>query len=97
MEEQSSEPLEIVNFISEYTTRCEEDILSFTGCRKGKKEIVLKIMDFADSYLKTIRRDRSKKFYYYDMNNYALNPDNILISWQSIRSIIRNGKRSSVR
>ena len=57
MEEQSSEPLEIVNFISEYTTRCEEDIYHLPVVERGKRKLFLKIMDFADSYLKTIRRN----------------------------------------
>ena len=71
MEEQSSEPLEIVNFISEYTTRCEEDIYHLPVVEKGKKEIVLKNYGFCRQLFEGYKKDRSKKFYYYDMNNYA--------------------------
>lgn len=71
MEEQSSEPLEIVNFISEYTAECEEDIYHLPVVEKGKKEIVLKNYGFCRQLFEGYKKDRSKKFFYYDMNNSA--------------------------
>ena len=58
--EQSSEPLEIVNFISEYTTRCEEDIYHLPVVEKGKKEIVLKNYGFCRQLFEDYKKDRSK-------------------------------------
>ena len=70
-EEQSSEPLEIINFISEYPVRCEQDIYNIPVVEKSKKEIVLKNYNACRQLFETYKKDRSKKFFYYDMNNYA--------------------------
>ena len=70
-EEQSSEPLEIINFISEYTTRCEQDIYNLPVVEKSKKEVVLKNFAACKQLFENYKRDKSMKFFYYDMNNYA--------------------------
>lgn len=71
MEEQSSEPLEIINFIAEYANRCELDIFHIPVVEKGKKEIVLKSFHTCKQLFDSYKKERGKKFFYYDMNNYA--------------------------
>lgn len=70
-EEQSAEPLEIVNFIAEYTNRCEYDIFHMPVVEKNKKEIVLKSFQTCKQLFETYKKEKNKKFFYYDMNNYA--------------------------
>lgn len=70
-EEQSSEPLEIINFISEYTARCEHDIYNIPVVEKAKNEIVLKNFNACRQLFEMYKKDHSKKFLYYDMNNHA--------------------------
>ncbi len=70
-EEQSSEPLEIINFISEYPARCEQDIYNIPVVEKSSKEIVLKNYNACRQLFEAYKKDYSKKFFYYDMNNYA--------------------------
>lgn len=71
LEEQSAEPLEIINFISEYTTRCEQDIYNLPVVEKTKKEVALKGFAACRQLFETYKRDKSMKFFYYDMNNHA--------------------------
>lgn len=71
MEEQSAEPLEIINFISEYTARCEHDIYHIPVVEKGKKEARLKTFQASRQLFELYKKDPSKKFFYYDMNQYA--------------------------
>ena len=70
-EEQSSEPLEIISFISEYTARSEHDIYNIPVVEKSKNEIILKNFNACKQLFELYKKDHSKKFYYYDMNNYA--------------------------
>lgn len=70
-EELSSEPLEIVNFISEYQTRCEHDIYNIPVVEKSGKEIVLKNYNACKQLFEMYKKDHGKKFFYYDMNNSA--------------------------
>ena len=70
-EEQSSEPLEIVQFISEYPSRCEQDIYHIPVVEKTNKEVVLKSFQACKQLFETYKKDPSMKFFYYDMNNYA--------------------------
>lgn len=70
-DEQSTEPLEIVNFVSEYTTRCEQDIYNIPVIEKNKKEIILKGFNECKQIFEAYKKERSKKFTYYDMNNHA--------------------------
>lgn len=68
-EEQSSEPLEIVNFISEYTGRCEQDIYHLPVVEKTKKEVVLKSFPVCRQLFESYKREAPGKFFCYDMNN----------------------------
>lgn len=70
-EEQSSEPLEIIQFISEYPSRCENDIYNIPVVEKSKNEVVLKNFNACKQLFEMYKKDRSKKFFCYDMNNYA--------------------------
>ena len=70
-EEQSSEPLEILNFISEYQSRCEQDIYNIPLVEKSKNEIVLKNYNACRQIFEGYKKDALKKFFYYDMNNSA--------------------------
>lgn len=70
-EEQSSESLEIINFISEYPVRCEHDIYNIPVVEKSKNEVILKNYNACKQLFEMYKKDHSKKFFYYDMNNYA--------------------------
>lgn len=70
-EEQSSDPLEIVNFISEYPNRCEQDIYNIPLVEKSKNEIILKNYNACRQIFEGYKKDPAKKFFYYDMNNSA--------------------------
>lgn len=70
-EEQSSEALEIINFISEYPSRCEHDIYNIPVVEKTKNEVLLKNFNANRQLFEMYKKDHSKKFFYYDMNNYA--------------------------
>lgn len=71
VEEQSSEPLEIINFISEYTKRSEYDIYNIPVVEKSKNEVVLKNFNVCKQLFESYKKDSDKKFYFYDMNNYS--------------------------
>lgn len=71
MDEQSAEPLEIINFISEYPARCEQDIYNIPVVEKGKQEIILKNFNACKQLFEDYKKERSMKFFYYDMNNSA--------------------------
>lgn len=68
-EEQSSEPLEIVNFISEYAERCEQDIYHLPVVEKTKKEVVLKSFPVCRQLFESYKREYPGKFFCFDMNN----------------------------
>ncbi len=70
-EEQTSEPLEIINFISEYPQRCEQDIYHIPVVEKGKKEVILKNYGACKQLFEEYKKDKAMKFSYYDMNNSA--------------------------
>ena len=70
-EAESSESLEMVNFISEYRERCAQDIYHLPVVEKTKKEMVLKNFGACRQLFETYKRDRSMHFFYYDMNNGA--------------------------
>lgn len=70
-EEDNDNPLEIVNFICEYSNRCEQDIYHLPVVEKNKKEIVLKSFRECRQLFETYKKDHSIKFYFYDMNNSA--------------------------
>lgn len=70
-DEQSSEALEVINFISEYSSRCEHDIYNIPVVEKLKNEVILKNFNANRQLFEMYKKDHSKKFFYYDMNNYA--------------------------
>lgn len=70
-EDESSEPLEIINFISEYSSRCEHDIYNIPLVEKSKNEIILKNYNVCRQIFEGYKKDPAKRFFYYDMNNSA--------------------------
>ena len=71
MEEDSNEQLEMINFISEYKERCEHDIYHIPVVEKNQREVILKGFHVSKQLFDTYKRDHSKKFFYYDMNQSA--------------------------
>lgn len=69
--EGSGENLEIVNFISEYKTRCMQDIHNLPVVEKTKKEVRLKGFGACRQLFETYKKDSSMKFSCYDMSNAA--------------------------
>ncbi len=63
--------LEMVQFISEYTGSCMEDIHNLPVVEKKKDGIVLKSYGTCRQILEGFKKDRTKKFFCYDMNNMA--------------------------
>lgn len=66
--EEAGDELEIVNFISEYRERCGCDILHIPVVEKSKKEIKLKNFAKCRQLFDSYRKNKSIKFYSYDMN-----------------------------
>ena len=71
MEADNNEQLEMVNFISEYKERCEHDIYHIPVVEKNQREMILKGFQASKQLFDTYKRDHSKKFFYYDMNQSA--------------------------
>lgn len=69
--ENNSEELDMINFISEYTEPCLQDIHHLPVVEKGKKEIVLKSFSACRQIFETLKREQGRKFSCYDMTNYA--------------------------
>ncbi len=69
--EGNNENLEMVNIISEYSGPCEQDIHNLPVVKKSKKEMTLK--NFADcrQMFEGYKKERSRKFFCYDMTNAA--------------------------
>ncbi len=63
--------LEIINFMSEYKTRCQQDIYHLPVVEKTKKGVTLKGFAACRQLFETYKRERSVPFFYYDMNNAA--------------------------
>lgn len=70
-ERESSEELEIINIISEYKERCQQDIFHLPVVEKTKKEVALKNFAACRQLFETYKKDRSMHFNYYDMNNIS--------------------------
>lgn len=70
-ENTSGENLEMVNFVSEYSSTCIQDIHHLPVVEKGKKEIVLKNFITCRQLFESYKKERSVKFFYFDMNNPA--------------------------
>lgn len=69
--EDSGEALEMVNIVSEYQEPCLQDIHHLPVVEKGKKEITLKNFAACRQLFESYKKDRSIKFFHYDMNNSA--------------------------
>lgn len=69
--DENGEGLDMVNIISEYQAPCIQDIVHLPVIEKGKKEIVLKNFTACRQLFESYKKDRSMKFYYYDMTNSA--------------------------
>lgn len=71
MENGNGENLEMVNIISEYQEPCIQDIHHLPVVEKGRKEMILKNFAACRQMFESYKKDRSMKFFYYDMNNAA--------------------------
>ena len=70
-ENNGGEALEMVNIICEYQSSCLQDIHHLPVVEKGKKEIILKNFSACRQMFESYKRDRSMKFFCYDMVNGA--------------------------
>lgn len=52
----------MINFISEYTEPCLQDIHHLPVVEKGKKEIVLKSFSACRQIFETLKREQGRKF-----------------------------------
>lgn len=68
-EDENNENLEIVNIVSEYREPCLQDIHHLPVVKKDKKEIRLKNFSDCRQMFEEYKRDRSIKFFCYDMSN----------------------------
>ncbi len=69
--ENSSEELDMINFISEYREPCLQDISHLPVVEKGKKEMILKSFASCRQMFESWKKDRNLKFSHYDMGNTA--------------------------
>lgn len=69
IQEEQQDELEIINFISEYRTRCQQDIYHLPVVEKTKKEMTLKGFAACRQLFESYKRERNIPFFYYDMNN----------------------------
>jgi hypothetical protein len=67
----NGESLEMVNIVSEYQEPCLQDIHNLPVVEKGRKEMILKNFAACRQMFEGYKKDRSMKFFYYDMNNAA--------------------------
>lgn len=70
-ENNSEEDLEMVNIICEYQSSCLQDIHHLPVVEKGKKEMILKNFSACRQMFEGYKRDRTLKFFCYDMTNAA--------------------------
>ena len=69
--EGNNENLEMVNIISEYSGPCEQDIHNLPVVKKSKKEMTLKNFTDCRQMFEGYKKERSRKFFCYDMTNAA--------------------------
>ncbi len=69
--EGNNENLEMVNLVCEYSGPCEQDIHHLPVVKKEKKEMILKNYADCRQLFEGYKRDRSRKFFCYDMTNAA--------------------------
>ena len=67
--EEHQDELEMINFIAEYRTRCQQDIYHLPVVEKTKKDITLKSFAACRQLFENYKRERSVPFSYYDMSN----------------------------
>ena len=67
--EERQDELEMINFIAEYRTRCQQDIYHLPVVEKTKKDITLKSFAACRQLFENYKRERSVPFSYYDMSN----------------------------
>lgn len=70
-DQENEEPLDMINFISEYREPCVQDIHHLPVVEKGAKEMVLKNYNACKQMFELYKKDRSMEFFWYDMNNSA--------------------------
>ena len=70
-EDGNEDELEIINFISEYKKPCLQDLNHLPVVERSKDEIRLKSFTECRALFDTYKRDRSVRFFSYDMNNGA--------------------------
>ncbi len=70
-EDDAENALEMVSFICEYQSRCGQDIYNLPVVEKRNKEIVLKNYRECRQLFETYKKDRTMRFFCYDMNNSA--------------------------
>lgn len=69
--ESNNENLDMINIISEYQTSCLQDIHHLPVVEKGKKEMVLRNFTACRQLFENYKKDKTLKFFYYDMTNAA--------------------------
>ncbi len=67
--EENANPLDIINFVSEYRFACNLDIKSIPVTEKNNNEVVLKSYGTCKQLFDSFKRDREAGFRYYDMNS----------------------------
>lgn len=67
----NDEELELINFISEYTEPCEQDINHLPVVESDKKELRIKSFNACHKMFDEFKKERINKFFCYDMNNSA--------------------------
>lgn len=67
----NEEELELINFISEYTEPCEQDINRLPVVESDKKELRIKSFNACHKMFDEYKKERINKFFCYDMNNSA--------------------------
>lgn len=67
----NDEELELINFISEYTEPCEQDINHLPVVESDKKELRIKSFNACHKMFDDFKKERINRFFCYDMNNSA--------------------------
>lgn len=67
----NDEELELINFISEYTEPCEQDINHLPVVESDKKELRIKSFNACHKMFDDFKKERINSFFCYDMNNSA--------------------------
>ncbi len=67
-EREQREELDVVAIVSEYRERCIQDIHHLPVVEKTKREVTLKNFGACRQLFETYKKDKSMKFFYYDLN-----------------------------